>query len=335
MYNVYDYINFYKDKEVYEYSFNIIDDLIISILSYLPINFNKKCLLKDIKLKSKGYGHMYEKALDIYSMIKDSKRYKNLKLIDYTSKKDDCTQFGALTFELNNLRIISFEGTDGSFIGWFENFRLGYSYPTYTQNLAYNYLDRIIKGNSRKKYHVVGHSKGGNLAVSSAMNVNDKKLKKISKIYNFDGPGFREKEYKSLKYKKVSKKVINIVPYNSYIGVLLNSNSYNVIKTSSISFDTHDPTYWNIFGEYFIPANLSIVSDKIHNSTTSPLEQLDNEKMKDLLEELFKTIDKSYTSKFSLNFFDIQNIYKSYRNIDPEITSYMDDIIKTLLGFNK
>lgn len=335
MYTVYDYIKFYKDKEVFDYSFNTIDELIMSILSYLPIDFNGKCNFSDIKLKSKGYGHMYKKALEIYSLIKDSIRYKNLKLIDYSLIKDNNTQFGALTFELDNLRIVSFEGTDGSFIGWFENFRLSYLYPTYTQDLAKNYLDKTIDSKSSKVYHIVGHSKGGNLAISSAMNISDDKFDKIDKIFNFDGPGFRDKEYKSKSYKKVSKKLINIVPYNSYIGVLMNNSSYNVIKTSSISFETHDPTYWNIFGEFFIDSKQSLISEKIHINTTEQLEKLDNKKMEELLEELFKTIDKSYTSDFSLNFTDVQNIYNCYKNMDPEVTSYMDNIIKTLLGFNK
>ncbi|MEI3499052.1 MAG: Mbeg1-like protein [Bacilli bacterium] len=60
-------------------------------------------------------------------------------------------------------KIISFKGTDSSLIGWLENFRLAYEYPTYTQKLAIDYLKNNISFLDQDVY-VVGHSKGGNLA---------------------------------------------------------------------------------------------------------------------------------------------------------------------------
>ena len=69
-------------------------------------------------------------------------------------------------------------------------------------------------------------------------------------IINFDGPGFMKKEYDSDKFKKMSSKLINIIPSNSYIGVLMYNSEYVSIKTSARAMNVHYPIYWNTYG-YF------------------------------------------------------------------------------------
>ena len=68
---------------------------------------------------------------------------------------------------------------------------------------------------------VCGHSKGGNLALTASLGTGLLKRHKIKAIYSFDGPGLRKEEFSSFNYKNISKKLINIVPSQSMIGVLL------------------------------------------------------------------------------------------------------------------
>lgn len=77
-------------------------------------------------------------------------------------------------------------------------------FPTYTQSVAYDYLKKnILK--SDKNIYLCGHSKGGNLSISSALLCDKTLLKKIVKIYNFDGPGVLSKEFNSERFNIISK----------------------------------------------------------------------------------------------------------------------------------
>ena len=53
---------------------------------------------------------MVPKAYELLDIIKNSKRYKNLKIKNFVRIKDDTTQFGAATFILDDKKIVSFKG---------------------------------------------------------------------------------------------------------------------------------------------------------------------------------------------------------------------------------
>lgn len=53
-------------------------------------------------------------------------------------------QFGGAKFSNKDTTIISFKGTDGSCIGWYENLRLSYMYPTKTQSYALDYIKTLL-----------------------------------------------------------------------------------------------------------------------------------------------------------------------------------------------
>ena len=217
-------------------------------------------------------------------------------------------------------------------IGWIENFRLAYEYPTYTQQKAIDYLNKNISFLDNEIY-VVGHSKGGNLAMVSSMESN--KLKKIKSVYNFDGPGFKSEEYNKAKYKKLKEKLINILPTNSVVGTIMNNDNYNVITSNKIAFEKHYPTSWCIFGEYFIDSKLSKTSQQLHESTTVGLEKLDNNKLKQIVEVFFKNFDKDYTSQFKLDFNDIKSFIKNAKNIDKDTANYLLTVIDNMFLNNE
>ncbi len=75
----------------------------------------------------------------------------------------------ASKFKIGDKTIIAYKGTDHSSIGGGENFRLLYLFPTYTQSVAYDYLKKNILKKSDKNIYLCGHSKGGNLSISSAL----------------------------------------------------------------------------------------------------------------------------------------------------------------------
>ena len=333
MYTVMDYLKYYRDIPFTEVSLNQLDFLICAILVYLPLNdFKEVKSLKDfskiaLELENKDYdGMMIPKSYEVLKYLQNAKRYADMKIMNFVNLKNEKTQFGACKFLMDKKTIIAFKGTDGSTIGWVENFRLLYDYPTYTQRLSLNYLEDTIKFNDKNVY-VVGHSKGGNLAMASVMELSRPLFKKVKKVYNFDGPGFLKKEFNSLKYRELLPKLVNIIPTGSVVGSLLFNKNYTVVESCELAFNEHYPTTWGVFGEFFLEGTLSSVSKHLNESTTIGMDNLENEKVKEAIEMILKNIEKKYDEEFEFNINDVKNLLKNRDNIDPEVAKYLTTML--------
>ena len=247
---------------------------------------------------------------------------------------DKKSQFGAMTIVLDNTKIISFRGTDRSVVGWLENFRIAYLYPTYTHKLAINYLNNNIHLFDRNIY-ICGHSKGGNLAMVSSMELSNFKYSKIKKIYNFDGPGLKYSEFQSDKYKRLKDKLINIVPTNSYIGTLLYNENYHVVTTNAHAINVHYPTSWNIFGTEFVKGTLSKTSVNLIKRTTINLQNIDPEKMQKIFEEAFKIFNERETKNIKITLNDIRKIIANVSRMDKELSKYISVIFTSIISLRE
>ena len=337
MYTVMDYLKYYRDIPFTEVSLNQLDFLICAILVYLPLNdFKEAKSLKDfskiaLELENKDYdGMMIPKSYEVLKYLQNAKRYADMKIMNFVNLKNEKTQFGACKFLMDKKTIIAFKGTDGSTIGWVENFRLLYDYPTYTQRLSLNYLEDNIKFNDKNVY-VVGHSKGGNLAMASVMELSRPLFKKVKKVYNFDGPGFLKKEFDSLKYRELLPKLVNIIPTGSVVGSLLFNKNYTVVESCELAFNEHYPTTWGVFGGFFLEGTLSSVSKHLNESTTIGMDNLENEKVKEAVEMILKNIEKKYDEEFEFNINDVKNLLKNRDNIDPEVAKYLTTMLPKMV----
>jgi hypothetical protein len=336
MYTIFDYLEHYKDKDINEVSWNTMDNLLLAIIVYMPIDsfmgsktFDEMCnIILNFKLPSTSE-FISTKIKKIIEEIKDGKRYKNLKFINFVNRIDEDTQFGAMTCKIRNIKVISFKGTDKSIIGWVENFRLMYEYPTYTQNLAIKYLKNNI-GLFDKNVYVIGHSKGGNLAMCSSMELKDGKFKKIKEVINLDGPGFKKREYMSPNFKKMSSKLTNIIPEGSYIGVLMFNTNYSVIKTSAHAINVHYPVYWNTYGSSFIDGKLSKLSEELHTRTSKNIQDINERLIKNYFETAFNSIDKK-KSEVGFGFREFIEIIKGMKSVDNDTYKYVMSIFKSMI----
>lgn len=339
MYTIIDYLKFYSNASLNEVKWNNIDNLMASIIVYLPVpSFKENKSLKELsdyttKNEADIRGFTETKAIEILNTIKNSKRYKNITISNFINIKNEDSQFGACIIKTAQEKIISFKGTDRSLIGWLENFRLMYEYPTYTQKIAIKYLNDNISFMDKDVY-VVGHSKGGNLAMASAMELSDSKFNKLKKVCNFDGPGFKKQEYESKKFKRLKSKLLNVIPTGSIIGTILYNDNYKVVSSNEYAIDEHHPTSWKLFGQYFIEGKLSAISKQFHKNTSDGLETLDKEKLKKTIEISFKSFEKEYSSDFtSISFNDIKNVYTNMKNVDPEIRGYLLVLMEELIKY--
>ena len=336
--NIYEYLNYYKDYTFEEILFNQMDALVFSIIIYAPFKNMQNTssiqnLYKQID-KNNAHGAMAPIAIDVLEKIYNSKRYKDLTIYNLEKQEDKLLQFGAVTLRYKDETYVVYEGTNASTSGWMENFMLSCKFPTLTQEYAARYLQNTIKP-SDKKIYLCGHSKGGNLAMSSAMLCKNTIFNKIEKIYNFDGPGFRKEEYQLSRFKEVNKKTINILPEGSLIGILLFNNNYNYVKASGIGFKQHYPTNWKLFGEFFIKSNLAIASKKIKDNMDKSLNELKDGEMQKVLDEACIFLDNNdiYEKGFSsLNFNDFKKMILNINDVDENTKKAFIEIIKLIFN---
>ena len=196
MFTIYDYLDYYKNCSFEEVGFNQMDAMLFACLVYLPIkSFSENKSYKDFVsyaytfYKDDYSGVMKPSSFALLNKIKTSKRYENIIISNFKNVRNNDTQFGAMSVRFNDNLLIAFKGSDSSLISWIENLRLNYQYPTYTQSKGIKYAkDNIL--DSDKNVYLVGHSKGGNLAMCAGMEIPSGLRDKVKVIYNFDGPGF-------------------------------------------------------------------------------------------------------------------------------------------------
>ncbi len=340
---VFDYIEQNKNITFKEKGFNEIDNIILSLISYL--NFSYIEGINTIENMGKIYleRHKYKEIAkagwaqkDAYLILEkliNSERYKNIKIQNYIYIATDEEQFSAVTFIINKkLRYVAFEGTDHLIVGWKEDFELSYKYPVPAQIHAIKYLKNATKLFG-PRIIVGGHSKGGNLAQISSMELNIFKKLKIKKIYSNDGPGLRLKQFKSFKYKLIRKKLEHIVPENSVVGVMLRNDKYKAVRTNKKTIASHIPSTWIIENDKLIETQLSKKSRDLQYKMLKWLDNHDDTKRKMLIETIFSILEKSgITDTMKLK--DIKciiNVVKEIRNIDKETKDLAVELITSII----
>ena len=345
MANIFTYVDKYGKYSFKEKKFNEIDNLVLSNLAYLDftetsINSSNHTLeeigleyLKKFKLRTiKKYGYSEKDAYNLLKKVIKTKRYKDIILIDYIYNIENM-QFSALTFKINKKLIyIAFEGTDQLIRGWRESFHLMASFKVLSHYEAINYLKKHIKIFGPKVI-VGGHSKGGNLAVVSSLNLNILKKFKIKQIYNNDGPGLNKKDYHSLKYKIIKRKLIHIIPKNSIFGVLLNSDKKKVVKTSYIPFFSHTMSTWSIDDNKLNITTISKKHEKLHYKTNEWLNNHSDNEIKMIVDNVFDILEKCNISDTMtlIKMKSIIKVIKELKNIDEETKNLAIDFLKTLI----
>ena len=180
-YNIEDYMLWRGDIELDNKNINEIDALILTQIAYLDFSdafAGKECVPLHEAIK-KVDSRQYDKEIFVTNknrynlaiLMAETPRFKNLMLNNYVNNidKDSDMQFSAISFDIDNkLTFVSFRGTDSTLVGWKEDLQLSYTTPVPAQEESSKYLNNIAKG-LKKKIIIAGHSKGGNLAIYSAM----------------------------------------------------------------------------------------------------------------------------------------------------------------------
>lgn len=230
--NIIDYVKINK-KTLEENPIKDTDFAIFAQLAYLNFSkFQKRqeyIRIGDFSLED-DFKYLAKTALaekESLSLIKEmskSKRFKDVEVFGFETKKDSKVKmnFGAMTFKFGDNYIISFRGTDTTLDGWYESMQLSYDSNIPGQELALDYLYRILdKIPDNSKIFLTGHSKGGNICQYAFLNTSKENQDRISCIYNFEGPGNRNKYFENEEFVSLQDKIHKYVTSDSIIGMLL------------------------------------------------------------------------------------------------------------------
>ena len=338
MKNITDYVDRYKDVSFEEKPFNKVDALVLSQFSYFKLDGfvpSVGPMLENVTIRSIA---QHENVSDLFSderyarenrtlfdAMAGSKRFGDIGLnhyIDLVSNRWEM-QFSAVTMYLApGVTHVVFRGTDETLIGWKEDFNMAFmTIPAQIKAVDYlHYAAERIKGD----FTVGGHSKGGNLAVYSAMKCSGLVRDRIRLIYSQDGPGFTREVLEDADFDAVSERIEKYVPHSSIIGMLLQSQEqYKVIQARSIGILQHDPFNWIVEDDDFIYRD--DIAGRYGMSDASVNEwarRADPEEMKVL-------VDKIYEVFISAGVDDLNDIIPNMTNIMQNAKTVMDNMDDT------
>ncbi|WP_170832751.1 Mbeg1-like protein [Butyrivibrio sp. INlla16] len=265
MSNIIDYVKEYGKYDFGKKHFSETDALLLSQVAYIKFKGfvpGSDDEAGSVTLSDLDIDNNLPKLLDEYwykkqneellRVMLSSVRFHDMRINYHTDVLDESNeeQFSATTFILNEGTVyVAFRGTDASLVGWKEDFNLAYSHPIAAQKSSVAYLEKIAACTKADLY-VGGHSKGGNLAVYSAMYCSDDVRNRIKKVYSFDGPGFRPEIKKESHYAEISSRVSKYIPASSIVGIIMeDENSYNVVDASGMGTFQHNTYNWKINGD--------------------------------------------------------------------------------------
>ncbi len=351
-----DYLQWRGDLKFSKDPLNDIDVLIFALLSYLPfkdivpgIESNNEISLKDAagqylaKFSStdensakvnitvlSSFNTSAELLLQTAAMCP---RFEDVRLSRYDENTDFVVgrQFTAMTFtipDFERTKVIAFRGTDNSVVGWKEDFDLAYMEQIPAHESACQYVKRTM-GVFSGRFIICGHSKGGNLAIYAGSHLNPLQQLKLKKIVNFDGPGFDFSIVQRDPFSKSEQKVVNYLPEDSMVGMLLQPVGKRVIVSSSDRFiNQHNAFNWDVDRFNFVEGKLSGSALFMEQTLKTWLTDISMSDRETFLAALFDILG---ASEGKMIVTDPQESLKNYKNILVKY-SKMDQKTKALLS---
>lgn len=285
MANINDYLLWRGDLPINsKYKFNEIDSMILARFSYLrldKIKLKKQETIESIaekmtKLDDSEFRYNGDKELITY--LGNSNRFKNMLVTDFVQNdnKDFVKQFSAVTIHISEKEIyVSFLGTDSTIIGWQEDFNMTFLSNVPCQIAGLDYLNEIAKKYSDCKIRLGGHSKGGSVAIYSALRTEKLIQKRIIKVYNYDGPGLKKDILKKYANKEIMKKMETIIPQDSIIGrLLIHKEKTRIVYSTEKGIYQHDIFSWEVLKDDLIDIEENTQkSEEIHRMVVDWLEK--------------------------------------------------------------
>lgn len=335
-------------------NFNSVDSLILSWVSYMHfpksianINNWEGVRLADLFLREHFDEMFYEMwnvegSLELFTALVSSPRFRDIRIMGFTEDIDveKEKQFSAMTFQLTpEMLYVAFRGTDSTLVGWKEDFNMAFRYPVASQLDAEKYVAEVAKhctGNIR----IGGHSKGGNLAVASAINCSADIQNRIERIYSHDGPGFLESVLQSDAFIAIEPKIEKTLPQSSIIGMLLeHQEDYRIVKSNRFSIWQHDPFSWVVDdNDFCLIERLTPDARYLDQTLNSWIKSLSEEERERFVDALYGVLNTTNPTTFSELHSEWQKnipaILRATSKLDEDTRSFIIQTVKSLISFS-
>ena len=357
--NVFDYLNWRGDLDFSTVGVCEVDSLIFSLLTYVDytdvvpseiygvrkppvmLTVTKRYLTAHKGHDIPSLGLILSKEI-VRLLVKASKTRRfglvaPICFVNRISDKDNM-QFSAMAFSLGNGdTVVAYRGTDDTIVGWRENFNMSFIYPVPAQAEAVSFLE-YVASKTEGRIYLMGHSKGGNLAVYAGVKSSPATRARIEKIYSNDGPGFDQAFVSGADYKEMRDKMLSVLPQSSIVGMLLeNPDNYTVVKSNSIGLLQHDGLSWAVMGDKFIHLDsLTKNSRKLDENMEKMLAGMTREERQRFVVSLFDAIESQTGAKTltDLNS-DKMKLFKVWNALDDKSKAQIRAFAGVFVGKKK
>lgn len=341
MRNVLDYIYWRGDLTFEQAPLNTIDAMIFSEFSYIDFTRLAPNKLENGELTIKeaaklweeadrkdfmptGYLH-HAQAYEALTFAGNSKRFEDLMIANHVKdiSVTEESQFGVTTFNRGGEPFfIAFEGTDLRSLGWKEDLQITYLPAIPSQKKAVEFLKKHFAKHPQE-VSIGGHSKGGNLAVFSAIHVGKLFQPLIRNVYSYDAPGFTTEILEDEDYIRLEDRIQSFIPQDSMIGLLLHKlEEETVVYSHGSEFDQHDIYTWEIKGQEFVSSDLTESAREIQRLMNELLDELSLKEREEFTETLFTIIgdgeDDFIIGDHRYNLQKILEMIKKFRGLNKE-----------------
>ena len=259
MSTIFDYLKEVTYDSIYDRPFKELDVLALTELTYLPFgHIVPQGDTTGIPVRLSDAMELIDQTTDfivsnqhlqLVDELATSKRFKNIKLLNYVDEYDPDVQkqFAAMTYRLTlDVYLVVFRGTDDTLIGWKEDFHMTYMDHVPAQKRAASYLQHVMKEFPKGRFLVAGHSKGGNLATYACSYLPDSLFERVDVIYSYDAPGLNKAIIETEGYQRTSPNIRRFVPQGSIVGMMLEvPEPTTIVKSRAFGgFAQHDAFTW-------------------------------------------------------------------------------------------
>ena len=352
MSTIFDYLKEVTYDSIYDRPFKELDVLALTELTYLPFgHIVPQGDTTGIQVRLSDAAELVDRTtnftvshqhLQLVDELATSKRFKNIKLLNYVDEYDPDVQkqFAAMAYRLTlDVYLVIFRGTDDTLIGWKEDFHMTYMDHVPAQKRAASYLQHVMKEFPKGRFLVAGHSKGGNLATYACSYLPDHLFERVDTIYSYDAPGLNQAIIETEGYQRTSPKIRRFVPQGSIVGMMLEvPEPTTIVKSRAFGgFAQHDAFTWEIKDHSFVTVSETSPDSQ---QTDLTLKQWVRETSEDERKKFFDTffgifLDAGITSINDLT--DLKQLAKAKeilqnaQDLDPTEREMLERLAKQLI----
>ena len=352
MSTIFDYLDHVTYDSIYDRPFRELDVLALTELTYLPFDrIVPQGDTTNIEVRLSDAAELVDRTTDfivtdqhlqIVDSLATSKRFKNIKLLNYVDEYDPDVQkqFAAMTYRLTmDVYLVVFRGTDDTLIGWKEDFHMTYMDHIPAQRRAASYLQHVMKEFPKGRFMVAGHSKGGNLAAYACSYLPDQLSEQVDAIYCYDAPGLNKSIIKTEGYQRIAHLIHRFVPQGSIVGMMLEvPEPATIVKSRAFGgFAQHDAFTWMVEKDGFVTLDqTSPDSQQMDQTLKQWVQEVPDSQLKIFFDTFFGLfLDAGITSINDLmnlkNFSKIKDIFQNAQDLDPTEREMLERLAKQLI----